>query len=134
MTLWRDGTILHYSRSPHTPILCGATTDLITQTATRDDLLCGLCQSMLADSVGADFWLLAETAPRTDYRTYLQSARWAHLRELALEHYGDNCTLCGRRDDVNVHHRSYDRLGHERLSDLTVLCRGCHARHHDQAA
>jgi 5-methylcytosine-specific restriction endonuclease McrA len=43
------------------------------------------------------------------------------------------CAVCGepwtlRRGDL--HHRSYDRLGHERFDDLVPLCRACHERVH----
>lgn len=34
----------------------------------------------------------------------------------------------------NVHHRTYERLGKERLGDLTVLCRKCHGLFHGKAA
>jgi hypothetical protein len=138
MTLWRTGTLLHYSRGPDQSILCGATAFAFgpDDTATREDLLCGLCQSILADSTGPDFWLVSGSGPTVDYQSYILSARWAHLRELALEHYGSACLLCGydNTDDVNVHHRTYERLGKERLADLTVLCRKCHATYHGKAA
>jgi len=31
---------------------------------------------------------------------------------------------------LDVHHLLYDRLGHEKLSDLIVLCRLCHNAFH----
>ena len=31
----------------------------------------------------------------------------------------------------HVHHRTYDRLGHEEAADLVVLCGSCHDRFHD---
>jgi hypothetical protein len=36
-------------------------------------------------------------------------------------------SLGGCRAPLDVHHRTYERLGHERMSDLDVVCR----RHHD---
>ncbi len=136
MTLWRAGTLLHYSRQAASPVLCGAEAVALgpNDTVTRDDLLCGRCQSVLSDYAAADFWLVSGNGPTVDYASYIQSARWAHLRDIALEHYGDACALCGSPHDLNVHHRTYDRLGKERLSDLTVLCRACHAHHHGKAA
>lgn len=43
------------------------------------------------------------------------------------------CAVCDApwrvtRDDL--HHRSYDRLGHELDEDLVALCRGCHEELH----
>ncbi len=64
------------------------------------------------------------------YEDYLQSDVWKRTRELALEYYGDKCCLCNSADNLNVHHRTYERKGNERLSDLIVLCRDCHATYH----
>lgn len=72
--------------------------------------------------------------PRPDYHTYLNSPEWRTMRKRAFNHYGYLCNLCGRDDHLNVHHRTYERLGHERLSDLTILCQDCHAAHHHRLA
>lgn len=31
---------------------------------------------------------------------------------------------------LDIHHRTYTRLGHERPADFLVLCRRCHKRQH----
>jgi hypothetical protein len=33
-------------------------------------------------------------------------------------------------DELEVHHRTYDNLGAELVSDLVVLCHSCHELHH----
>lgn len=67
------------------------------------------------------------------YSEYLKTDHWRAVRRAAIDHYGRRCLLCGATDaSVNVHHRTYDRLGRERLHDLTVLCRDCHAAHHEE--
>lgn len=66
------------------------------------------------------------------YRDYLQSPEWAVVRRLALEQADHACRLCGGRDGLDVHHRTYERLGQERLADVIVLCRDCHSRFHDR--
>lgn len=66
-----------------------------------------------------------------DYHAYLRSPEWQVIRRLALERDG-GCVVCYRADRLDVHHRTYERLGHELLSDVTVLCRDCHAKHHDK--
>ena len=33
---------------------------------------------------------------------------------------------------ISVHHNDYSRLGAEMPTDLVVLCRECHAKHHDK--
>ena len=71
------------------------------------------------------------------YAEYLLTAHWRTMRRLALEAADWRCSLCDNADILEVHHRTYERLGHEQLRDLVVLCEDCHARHHqvlDQAA
>ena len=67
---------------------------------------------------------------RQPYSAYLQSAHWLRTKAKALEYYGNSCCFCGSKERLEVHHRSYKRKGRELMSDLTVLCRRCHARHH----
>lgn len=68
-----------------------------------------------------------------DYYQYLQSPEWARLRELKLKQADGRCQLCNSNKALHVHHRTYERLGRERLVDLTVLCADCHAKFHDKA-
>lgn len=65
------------------------------------------------------------------YAEYLRSDWWKERRALAIQQAGGRCQVCNSPDSLNVHHRSYDRLGYEPLSDLTVLCRPCHALFHE---
>ena len=40
------------------------------------------------------------------------------------------CQKCESRRGLDVHHTTYERLGHEWDSDLQVLCRDCHTKLH----
>jgi hypothetical protein len=40
------------------------------------------------------------------------------------------CQRCQARQDLQVHHKTYERLGRERDDDLEVLCDSCHHGHH----
>jgi 5-methylcytosine-specific restriction endonuclease McrA len=40
------------------------------------------------------------------------------------------CERCGGQDALQVHHRTYERLGAELDEDFEVLCRRCHATEH----
>lgn len=64
------------------------------------------------------------------YAEYLKAAHWQRVRELALEQAGHMCDLCARDKQLDVYHRTYERLGFERQSDLIVLCHDCHQDHH----
>ncbi|MGY4330705.1 putative HNH restriction endonuclease [Bradyrhizobium sp. LB7.2] len=66
-----------------------------------------------------------------NYHDYIASRSWrqnpARLAELKAA--GFRCRVCnhdGSLGAIEVHHRTYERLGHEALGDLTALCRNCH--------
>lgn len=67
------------------------------------------------------------------YREYIQSEAWQEQRRrLAASGRRRDCYGCGRADGPkDVHHRTYDNLGNERLRDLVFLCRACHDRVHE---
>jgi len=80
------------------------------------------------------------------YEDYLRSDHWRHVREAALARAMGRCQNSGchyrllsreelaayppRGYTLDVHHMTYDRLGHERLDDVLVLCRRCHGAAH----
>lgn len=65
-----------------------------------------------------------------EYRAYILSAHWQEVREGALTRFGHRCALCNGSRELNVHHRTYERLGYEQPGDVVVLCRFCHAWYH----
>lgn len=56
---------------------------------------------------------------------YLRSSHWREFRKTALAAAAWTCQAygCQNRHILDVHHKSYKRLGHEQLSDVVVLCR-----------
>lgn len=134
----RAGNILHILTDDG--LLCDCRDWKIVDRATyRDDLLCGTC---------LDSWQSSAVNPQFDpvpadkvaelrdmgYGEYLKTHHWRVVRQAALDHYGRACLLCGETGLVDVHHRTYDTRGRERLHDLSVLCRDCHSRFHTDAA
>jgi hypothetical protein len=62
------------------------------------------------------------------YADYLASPRWQELRlRYARSSRPKRCAVC-HDPAYQLHHRTYRRLGRERLDDLLPLCR----RHHDE--
>ncbi len=66
-----------------------------------------------------------------NYKDYINSSRWrnnpARLAELKAS--GFRCRLCYAPDtelQLEVHHRTYVRLGRERAGDLLTVCKDCH--------
>lgn len=60
------------------------------------------------------------------YLAYINSKSWYAKRDLVLRKAGYRCWWCGSIWRLQVHHLTYERLGNERLTDLMVLCEGCH--------
>jgi len=67
------------------------------------------------------------------YSLYLKTPEWQATRVAALKRARYACQLCKHiNTTLDVHHNTYDRRGHELASDLLVVCRGCHEKHHDK--
>ena len=65
-----------------------------------------------------------------DYATYLASPYWKAKKRLVYWKRGRRCEKCGSKRFLQVHHKTYKRLGHEELEDLLILCRECHRNWH----
>jgi hypothetical protein len=65
-----------------------------------------------------------------NYRVYLLSPHWAQIRRDYRESDLPQECFCGESDGVQLHHLTYERIGAERLLDLTPLCAPCHALVH----
>lgn len=66
---------------------------------------------------------------RPGYQEYMNSPAWTAKRQQRLDLDGYKCRTCGCTFDVRplqVHHVTYERLGHEDLGDLITLCSTCH--------
>jgi hypothetical protein len=105
--------------------------------------LCSNCESQdILDSHKAflEDWMdstwVKHQNPKMDkgtYSAYLHSKHWKKTRGEALQRAAYKCQACSSKNEIlDVHHNSYDRLGHEDPSDLIVLCRPCHARVHQK--
>lgn len=64
------------------------------------------------------------------YRAYLRSDEWACKRDLAIRTWGNECQLCGSSKNIQIHHRTYDRVFNEDVDDLMVVCAKCHSDIH----
>lgn len=64
------------------------------------------------------------------YNEYLLTGHWQEMRIKSLNRANRKCQLCSDATNLNVHHNTYKTRGFEYLSDLTVLCKRCHSRHH----
>lgn len=68
------------------------------------------------------------------YGGFLKSRYWEIVRKYVLYRQNEKCNLCSNTVYLQVHHTTYEHRGSEiyHLEDLIVLCRHCHAKHHDK--
>lgn len=64
--------------------------------------------------------------PSAEYQAYIGSDGWRTRRAVKLQQ-SPKCEACGSRENLHVHHRSYENFGTERMSDLRTLCESCHS-------
>lgn len=80
-----------------------------------------------------------------DYADYINSDAWKRRKQTFLKRsqrviamrrkFGCIvCEFCKKRGRFNIHHKTYERLGHERSTDLIILCDDCHKAVHSCGA
>ena len=67
-----------------------------------------------------------------DYEEYMDSDAWQKKREMVLMFWNHSCSICHSSINLHIHHRTYDRLGGELITDLLVLCEECHDLYHSK--
>ena len=67
------------------------------------------------------------------YEDYLKTDEWRWKRQFILNFWGRRCALCNSNTRLHVHHRNYDSLGNESVTDMVALCATCHAKFHGKA-
>lgn len=66
------------------------------------------------------------------YQEYLQTEHWRNKRKSALKRAKYKCQLCNNKENLQVHHNTYENRGNEKDEDLIVLCEDCHKKFHDK--
>jgi hypothetical protein len=64
------------------------------------------------------------------YQAYLNSPKWKAKRILVLRRAKYKCEKCKRRQATQIHHKTYERVFNEPLSDLLAVCAPCHRQIH----
>lgn len=57
---------------------------------------------------------------------------WHDINQQRREIDGYRCALCNRGASLQVHHRTYENYGNEKVEDLLTLCRRCHLAFHQK--
>jgi hypothetical protein len=70
---------------------------------------------------------------KLEYVEYLNSPAWksTRIRFYKSKYNKNECYICKKKGIcLDLHHKTYERLGKERLTDLVQLCRKCHEAIH----
>ena len=70
---------------------------------------------------------------RVNYKKYLGSREWKERRAEWMSRNDCDCYCCGKkwRKGFNLHHRTYERLGKEKDTDMVMVCLPCHDQIHE---
>ena len=67
-----------------------------------------------------------------NYKDYLDSQEWIEVKKIFKKGRSPRCQFCGTRNNIHVHHVSYNRLGlPSEIKDLTFFCKDHHEKIHD---
>jgi|SRR5665213_1922363 len=72
--------------------------------------------------------------PKQEYDYYLSTPQWQTLRAKVAKRSAGICERCLCYEAGEVHHKTYERKFHERLSDLLHVCDRCHSFLHGFSA
>ncbi len=66
------------------------------------------------------------------YKEFLMTTYWRIIRDYVFNARENRCFHCGRKELLNLHHKTYEHHGreHEHLDDLFFLCQECHEAQH----
>lgn len=91
--------------------------------------LCRYCYRGIHSGEKIKLWQGSNPMNNKEYREkYLESPNWKKKRKRVLDRDNSLC-VCGEYA-IDVHHKTYENLGQELLSDLVALCKNCHDGYH----
>lgn len=66
------------------------------------------------------------------YKDYLKTEHWKNIKmKMKNSKYKYMCYSCKSKTKLQLHHKSYKRVGNEKLTDLIWLCEDCHKKTHE---
>jgi hypothetical protein len=66
----------------------------------------------------------------TSYEDYLETKHWQQFKEKYAHKHKKQCTMCDNKENIHLHHITYERVGNETFEDVVYLCSGCHLKVH----
>lgn len=69
--------------------------------------------------------------PASQYKSYIRSKRWLKRLRRYYTSHDAVCVICSSTVELNLHHKTYERLGFEKDEDLVPLCGPHHEDFHE---
>jgi hypothetical protein len=68
-----------------------------------------------------------------NYNDYLKTEHWRIFKEnfLASKSSKKKCYCCGNKNNLQIHHKTYKRIGFEKNADVIEVCDNCHRMVHE---
>lgn len=60
------------------------------------------------------------------YSDYINSKHWKEYKNNVYKNKKNCCEICGSEKRLIVHHKTYERLGEEKILDTMIVCAKCH--------
>jgi hypothetical protein len=67
---------------------------------------------------------------KQNYKEYLKTEHWRLVKLHFYQKNKEECAVCKSHLHLNLHHKTYARLGMELEKDLICLCKNCHEAVH----
>lgn len=144
---FKDFMAKHYIGIPAVCMDCGTTgytspkkRESYNKTIERTQVngLCSSCRAKREEQEKQKSLIEAEERTRNKellrtmpYAEYLKTDHWVSMRKYMLKKAHYKCQLCGNKQELHVHHRTYENRGNELPQDLIVLCASCHRKFHN---
>lgn len=80
--------------------------------------------SLTSDDLDNLYTEFLEACLRINYKDYLNSIHWQIFKDYALSQNNHTCSICGCKDNIDVHHSNKNR-GRETLNDVIIACNKC---------
>ena len=61
-----------------------------------------------------------------DYKNYLKTKFWEKKSKQIISKKNSKCQLCSNKNNLFIHHNTYENIGTEKEDDLIILCRECY--------
>jgi hypothetical protein len=78
---------------------------------------------------------IAQEIKDMEYGEFLQTPYWKIISFLVKKQHEFKCVMCNSKENLHVHHKSYELHGLEHtqagFAMLTSVCADCHSKHHE---